>query len=180
MSRDASAASQRRSRSRRAADAPELELERDEGLLERGERVQHVAWGVMLAVVVAALAGLLGHGPASSARAGSDALSLRYHRFERYEQPTSFQLDIAAGATDPTLTVWISRRWAEHVRIDAWSPEPVEERALEDRVGFEFAHEPGLPFEAVAAFTPGRAGAIAGWLEVEGRGRISFRQFVWP
>ena len=90
-------------------------------------RAQRLGWGVFLLLILAALAGLLGHGPFSRTQAGDAASALRvaYNRFERYQGPTELQLHLKPEALrDGKFRVWIGRDFLDGVEIERIEPEP--------------------------------------------------------
>ncbi len=148
-------------------------------------RIQRMGWTVFALLMLAALAGLLGHGPLSTATAKDPVSSLRieYQRFERYQGPTELRLYVAPQAVrEGRLKIWISREFLDSIELERIVPEPVTVELGADRQTYVFdaprltaetlvvlRYEPTLRFARVTM----RAG-------VEGAPELSFRRFVYP
>lgn len=146
--------------------------------------IQRHGWIVLLALVAAALAGLLGRGPLSSAATATPdgALHLEYDRFLHYRDPTTLQLRLEPqGVRDGLARVWLEGAYLEGVQIQHVTPRPVAEEAAGGSIVFVFR-----------VADPGRATRITFHLEAEQLGRLSgrfgldggepgtFWQFVYP
>ena len=127
----------------------DLELEQDLAFQQWSWRVQRVGWSAMLAVVLAALAGLLGNGPLSSATAGpaGGPLRVEYQRLARHGAPTTLQFHLAPGAApDGTARVWLDSAYLRGATVEGVFPEPESVRAGPDRMEYVFAlARPGAP-----------------------------------
>ncbi len=148
-------------------------------------RIQRIGWIVFALLILAALAGLLGHGPLSRTTAGDPASSLRveYQRFERYQGPTELRLHAAPqAARGGKLKIWLSREFLDNIELEQVVPQPVTAELGSDRQTYVFdaphltaetlvvlRYKPTQPFASVRI----RAG-------VEGQPEVSFRQFVYP
>ncbi|HEY7863666.1 MAG TPA: hypothetical protein VIE39_08400, partial [Thermoanaerobaculia bacterium] len=86
----------------------DLEIDSDREFDRRNHRVQKAAWVGMMLFVLAGLAGLLGHGPLSQARVRATGLEVRYHRFERFQTPSSITiLDPQGTAVPRPMALWL-------------------------------------------------------------------------
>lgn len=148
-------------------------------------RIQRIGWTVFALLMVAALAGLLGHGPLSSATAKDPAAFLRvkYQRFERYQGPTELRLHVAPQAVrEGRLKIWISREFLDSIELERIVPQPVTVELGADRQTYVF-DAPRLTAETlvVLRYEPtlkfARATVRAG---IEGAPELSFWQFVYP
>jgi hypothetical protein len=97
-------------------------------------------------ILVAALAGLLGHGPASSATAQSrdGSVLVDYHRFEHYQADTAMRIRLSGRL--PPGAEWrlaISRSFLGQAEVTAISPEPLRMEAGAERTVLVFAPEAG-------------------------------------
>ncbi len=161
----------------------ELEGEREDRGWEL--RAQRLGWGVFLLLILAALAGLLGHGPFSRTQAGDPASPLRvvYNRFERYQGPTELQLHLKPEAVrDGKLRVWIGRDFLEGVEIERIEPEPETVEAGSDRHVFVF-NAPRLTGETavIIRYLPERKFARQRVRTgLEPGPELKFHQFVYP
>ena len=77
-----------------------LEVHEDMRLVRRSWVVQRIGWGVMAALLLAALLGLFGTGPLSraTATAPGGAVTLDYDRFGRYLGPATLLIRVGPGA----------------------------------------------------------------------------------
>ncbi|HXH81412.1 MAG TPA: hypothetical protein VNN07_00620 [Candidatus Tectomicrobia bacterium] len=166
------------------ADGPELDT--DEAFQRRSWRVQRVGWAVMVVVVLAALAGLLGSGPISTATAVvPGTLRVEHQRFSRFKTPETLtvHLDSAATGTDRVL-VGIDRRYLDDSRIDAITPPPARVHAAGDQLVYEFAvARPGAPIIIAFLLQPERLGLVRGRVVLhapDGARPATFWAFVYP
>ncbi|HEX2280908.1 MAG TPA: hypothetical protein VHG52_04005, partial [Thermomicrobiales bacterium] len=96
----------------------DLEHDRDLRFQRREWTIQRGGWLAMVAIIGAALIGLLGAGPLSSATAESGPLQLQYTRFERRHAPTALELSVARGAANQDqVDVWVSADYLARVEI---------------------------------------------------------------
>lgn len=103
--------------------------------------VQRVAWAVMAAVVLAAVAGFFGRGPVSSTTVESTdgSLEVEYDRFLRYAGTASLSVSLSSDAVqDGTATVYLSRDLVDRWKIEAVTPTPSTESSSEDWVIYEY------------------------------------------
>ncbi len=148
-------------------------------------RVQRIGWILFALLILAALAGLLGHGPLSRATAEDPASSLRieYQRFERYQGPTELRLHAAPQAVrGGKLKIWLSREFLDNIELEQVVPQPVTAELGSDRQTYVF-DAPHLTAETlvVLRYKPtlkfARTTVRAG---VEGAPELSFWQFAYP
>lgn len=78
----------------------DLEVDQDLAFERKSWAAQRIGWGVMTLAIVAALAGLLGSGPASRTRAETPdgAIAVEYDRFVRANAPTDLDVSVGRGA----------------------------------------------------------------------------------
>src|SRR5213595_1235399 len=86
----------------------------DEQFEDRWWHVEFVGWIVMLALVVAGLAGVVGRGPIASARAAG-ATTVEYERIARYQTPT--RIVVSLPANQPQATLFVSRSLLDRVQM---------------------------------------------------------------
>lgn len=169
--------------------AGDLTIDQDLNFERRSWRLQRVAWVIGTLVLIAALAGVFGHGPMSDASVESSdgALRLDYSRLTRSQSPSDLNFEI--GPTAPRqggqARLWIDRAFLNGSRIDRITPEPAEVATRGDRMVYTFHAPEGatahVRFHLDVESLGSRAGA-AGLLAADGSDgpSISFRQFVYP
>lgn len=161
-----------------------IELPDDMEFQRKSWRVQRMGWVAMLAIAIAALFGLFGNGPLSSAQAGDagTGLSISYERFTR--KGAQHSIDLEAGATSvvaDSVRIWIARGWLDANRVVGITPEPARSDALPDRIVYTFnAAQSGQPvairFELEAQWLGRRRGSAG---IVRGP-TVHFGQFAYP
>ena len=161
-----------------------LEIDDDPAFAERSWRWQRVGWVVVLAVLIAALAGLLGAGPLGHRNARVPGqLRVEYQRFARYEAPQTLTVRIEPAATRADeVRLWLDRHYLEGTRLEAVTPSPIRVEAAADRLVYVFAlSQPGEPATIVFRMQSEQIGRIAGRLGlVGGEGAVAFSQLVYP
>lgn len=161
-----------------------IELADDMKFQHKSWRVQRIGWVAMLAIAIAALFGLFGNGPLSSAQAGNSGsgLSISYERFTR--KGAQHSIDVQAGpgsVVADSVRIWIAREWLDANRVVGITPEPARSDALPDRIVYTFnAAASGQPvairFELEAQWL-GRRRASAG---IVNGPTVHFRQLAYP
>jgi hypothetical protein len=165
---------------------PDLELDDDEPFQLREARFQRVGSAVLVAFVIAALAGLFGSGPLSDATAEvPGGLRVEYRRLAQYETPDSLTIRLpAADATRPERRVWLDRHYLEDVRVEGVTPLPQRVEATDRGSVYVFPVAPGHPLVVTFQMQPERLGVVRGAVGVDradGEGpSVAFRQLVWP
>ncbi len=124
-------------------DELKIDEPRDATFMRREWTIQRISWVVMLAIVAAALVGLLGTpGFASTTHAttADGALSLEYGRIERHHAPTDLTLEVAPDAVvNGEIRLWISRDYIDTLSVETVFPEPDRVEVERDRVVYIFA-----------------------------------------
>ena len=142
--------------------------------LGRSWAFQRFGWLLIAALVLAALLGVFGSGPLSSASTEGVRVRLDYDRFARLGQSTKLRLSFV-NASDTRLE--FSRAYLEAFRIEQITPQPRAAEGNEDTLGYLFAGEGSMTvaFDLV----PEKFGIIAG--ATRGLGEtLLFRQLVYP
>lgn len=164
---------------RTAIDDPgDLRFSRRSWIFERA------GWAGLAAVVAAGLAGVLGPGPLSRARAdgGADAPRVRFDRFVHRQTETRLDVRVPRGlAQDGLVRVWIDRSWHDAVAVVGVQPVPASVQVEPDRLVYAFAAGGGDEALALAfdveferpGRRKGRFGAVGG-----GASKVS--QIVYP
>lgn len=160
----------------------DLDLNQDLRFQERSWKYQRTGWIVMAAIALLALAGLLGRGPLSDARAGGgdEGLEVHFERFGRRNAPQTLRFHVATPP-DPEgkIRISIDREYLESVQVDSMAPEAESVEGGPDRHTFEFRTAQG---ETTISFKlrPEGLGPLRGTAAVEGRPPVEFNQFVYP
>ena len=119
-----------------------IEISQDLEFQRKSWRVQRIGWVVMLVIVIAALLGLFGDGPLSSAEAGNpeSGLTVRYERFTRMGARHVLDVEIASAQVeaDSAAQLWIDRSWHEANQVRSIVPEPARSAVVADRIVYSF------------------------------------------
>lgn len=130
----------------------------------------------MALVIIAALLGVFGTGPLSSATIEREGLRLEHERFCRLERGTDLRFTLA-GTGDPALLL-IGGEYLDRVMIERITPEPVKVEALSAGVVFQFALEG--PAAVTFHLKPKKFGLAPGKARLGQAAPITFTQFIYP
>lgn len=163
----------------------------DEILKLGGTKFRHWNWVgqivgqiLMALLLIAALIGLFGSGPLSSATASSDGtlMQVLYDRFARYEGQSTLRIELAPGATSSdSVEIQISRSLLEDFQIESIAPEPDSVTAGSGQLTYTFeVDEPGQSAELVFHLRPQQIGLSTVEVGLGDDEPVSFTQFVYP
>ncbi len=158
-----------------------LDLPEGCGVTRAEERFHKLGWLAFAAIVLAALAGLLGPGPLSSRTADAGpALSVGYDRFTRFHAPARLELKVRAHGT---IRVHLGREFLEAAQLDSIQPEPasVEAGAAGHVYAFDAPRLGGAQTAIVFHYRPDETlRSIPIRVRLEGGPALSVSQFVYP
>jgi hypothetical protein len=150
---------------------------------QREWRWQRVGWILLVGVVVAGLAGLLGDGPLSSTSSSSmdGAVQASFDRFLHRSDPSVVTLRISERRRDGSLQVHIGSEFLHRVRLLRITPEPESEIPGAGGINFQFASdEAGAPAEIAFRFEPKEWGSLQSDVALDDGSRVNVAQFVYP
>lgn|GEM_PF-6638456 len=101
----------------------ELDIEEDIEHERIKWKVERIGWIILLVITAAALAGLLGSGPFSSRTLENDSFTLKYNSIERYESPTTLEIDTKFSPTSE-FSVRINDQFLREIDNLQIHPEP--------------------------------------------------------
>lgn len=157
-----------------AADRDSLQIHEHLGFQRRFAVFRHVCVGLLVLLVLAALAGALGSGPLSSAKAGSGALRVEYDRFVHRRNPVHLRVQVAPSGEPLDLTVeggLVTRFDLDHV-----APQPQQAVLTGEVAHYRFA---AGTTQVVLELDPRRAGPVAGRIAIGSDG-TDLDMFVYP
>jgi len=162
-----------------------IELAQDLGFQRRTWKVQRAGWIVMLLLIVAAIVGLFGRGPASSAHLGSPEtpLAADYERFVRLDAPETLTIYLRATAlrADSTAEIWLDRSWLAGNDLRSITPAPDRASAGADRMIYTFRLDPSsLPARITYELESRSLGRIRGRMGLVSGPSWTFSQFGYP
>ncbi len=162
---------------------PGLEMELDERFQRREWRVERVAWGVMGAIIIGAVAGVFGGGPVSRGRAGDveAGVIVEFDRFARREAPITLRLVVQPSLIDrDRVQISFNRDFMDQHRVQAITPTPVASGATDDGVEYLFAADPQRPLIVTMNLHPIHAGTHQATVSVDEKASVLFSTFVYP
>ncbi|GIK85205.1 MAG: hypothetical protein KJ018_01650 [Burkholderiales bacterium] len=154
-----------------------LDLGDDPGI-ERGWRLQRAGRVLLAAIVAAALAGVLGHGPASRRVLVADGTRIDYQNPVRQGAPTRVEIRRAAGRGDE-VTVALDSGYVTAMRLRSVVPPPLRVVGGGGTTTFVFAARDGS-LDAVFEFEPPGVGVRETASTVAGRAAGRLRHVVLP
>jgi hypothetical protein len=147
-------------------------------------RIEIGLWTFLVAVLVLALIGLLGHGPlAYKELSTSDkALEIRYERIAHYKSPAILQVRIHPTLfRDGKAYVHLSRVTVQGMGAQRIIPQPEKSMPDDDGISYLFPPEdPSLPLIVSFALEPSRAGLFRQEVRTDPDHKLFFNSIVLP
>ena len=160
-----------------------IELADDMEFQRKNWRVQRIGWAAMLLLAIAALLGLFGNGPLSSARAGDAAsgFAISYERFARKGAPHSIDIEAGSGfVLSDSVRIWIAREWLDANQLVRVTPVPARSDVLPDRIVYTFSAPGSGPIAVRVELEAQWLGSRHGSAGIVGGPTVHFRQFAYP
>jgi hypothetical protein len=147
---------------------------------ERTWMVERAGWLVMLAIVVAALAGVFSGGPLSDVEATAPGgTTVFYQRFNRHMAPSKIRVRLPASGEPARLEM--SRSLLDAFDIEYIQPMPARSVTTPDGIVFEFDAAPSPTKAAIAlSLTAHRIGIVSGTIGLAGHASIPITQIIYP
>ena len=162
----------------------DLEIGQDLSFQKLQWRIERIGWAVMAAMLLAAVLGLLGPGPLSSARAGEagSALWCEYNRLERYDSSNRMLVHIGPDAARGSMTrLALNREFIEGIELRHIDPEPEKIEVTADRFVYVFnTPDPAQMATVAFHFEPNTYGKIPVRVGLDGADELHFWQFYYP
>lgn len=159
-----------------------IELAQDMEFQHRNWNAQRIGWVALALVLVAAIAGLWGSGPASNAdlAAADGSFRIEYQRFTRFKTPTQLRIRFTPQSVHANeVRVWLAARYALELFPRHVVPMPRLVEAGAHRVTYVFAAEAGRGGHITFDLQPQGIGAVEAQVGVS-ETALDFRQFVYP
>lgn len=144
-------------------------------------KLQRVAWGVMAAILVAALLGLFGGGVFGTATVGRPGGGrVEYFRFGRLQSPTTLDVYVTPEGGGEAR-VWVASDYADRAGIDRVEPVPARVEAGSDGLTYVLPIIPSdQPARVRFHLNPERPGLLRGRVRSGTGPTLRFTQFVHP
>jgi hypothetical protein len=167
-----------------ANQSDRLQLERRLQTHRREWKVQRAGWVAGIAILAAAVAGLLGAGPLSASEAASadGDVKVAYDRFVHYNNQVVLRVTLNAlpGTTEP-IALKLPQAYLDRTRLHRIHPEPLRSLLTGDGTVFEFERVSGTDQAAVDFHLEFcKVGSAPGSVELVGHESVAFTQFVYP
>jgi hypothetical protein len=160
-----------------------LQLEEPEWISRRSAVVQRSGWSVLALIVLAALVGMIGPGPLSTATHTdpSGLVELRYERFTRHQGQSTLQLQVSPDPARPgTARIWLSGDYLAAVQVQQIWPQPETWTGTGTGTVLTFPVHGAGPVSVEVLLNPDQMGLVQGAVGAPGRQPVRFWQFVYP
>lgn len=158
----------------------DLPIREDMTFQNRNWMAERIGWTLLAIVVVMALLGVFGRGPFSDGRtAGTGTATVTYERFAHKTARAYFTIHVAQTAA-PETTVHLSSEFARTYDVEVVQPQPLRAAAEATGLAWTFASSSGGPLTVHIAARPRRFGDASLAIEIEGQGRVTFKQRIYP
>jgi hypothetical protein len=167
--------------SNKADKARELaEFQAEEKFHRREWLVQRIAWGLLILVIAAGLAGLFGSGPLSKRTMATASGTIEIDRFARRRASEEWRIQpIQAAQEGSQLELRISSSFLERYEIAAIVPEPASTTLDGSDVVFVF-DAPAARGTVAFHVEPEHIGRSEGSFVLNDSEPLLIRQFVYP
>ena len=159
---------------------PGLEIDIDPRQQRFEWRLQRIVWLLLTALLIAIMLGVLGQGVLSktAAMSADGSLRIEYDRFMRHHSPDTLRVTMQAPGETARLS--LASDYLQRLDIEKVTPQPAQVISEPGAMSFVFHARPGTRMEAVLHISPDKVGPLEGWVAVDGKPPLSFRQFVYP
>jgi|SRR6185436_9752935 len=162
--------------------AQDIQLSDDFPFTRKSWIVERAGWGLLIAILVAALLGGLGPGLFSRRSTASGSLAVEYDRFGHFKTEETITLRLTSRPEDPArVSFWIDESFLDGIRIEEIRPLPLEVRPEEGRTTYLFAAPPRHASVTIRLDVLHETlGRLAGRF---GQGKdsiVDVRQFIYP
>jgi|SRR5688572_19437271 len=158
--------------------------------LESAEHLRHqqrewlaerIGWVAIAVILLAAMAGLLGHGPLSHRRhAGVDGLvAAEYDGIGRHHAPARLRIIVANSRPDREIEVSLPRSFLDAVQIEQIVPEPAATRDDGAEVVYSF-RAGDAPHGIIVHHQYDQIGTFRHQINSPGKQPVVIRQWVLP
>jgi hypothetical protein len=146
-------------------------------------KIERVGWILMALTLLAAMAGLLGTGALSRAKAGQDdLLSVEYSRFARYQAPDSLRVRVNPGVSrNGKVRLWLDSEYIQNIELKHIDPEPERVEAGPERFTYTFNFSgDGQATTLIFHFEPNNFGRMSAAIGLGDGPPLAFTQFIYP
>ncbi len=159
-----------------------IDIEQDLPFQYRQWRLERFGQVLIACLIIAALLGLFGHSPLSTAteRTADGRLSIHYDRFARIESNSDVLVTLEPGESgEAVVRLWLDQDYLDAFKVTAVSPIPVRGEARDGGRAFVFQTD-GSRFTAVLSGQFQAIGMVHGSVKVDEGEPLAMTHFVWP
>lgn len=153
---------------------PDLEIDEQLDLHEKGWVIQKVGWTIIITVMIAGGAGIFGNGFLSNQTSISGYIKADYERFFRYET----EMKVLVESTNHISSISFSQQYLKDFRIVRFVPEPFNNNTTKKEVRYNFL--PGENHIVSVYLIPKDYGRIGGIMKVNETNNINLNHFIYP
>jgi hypothetical protein len=167
-----------------AHDRAGLQIDADLAYQERTWRVQRIAWGIFVVLIIGGLSGLLGSGPLSHSSAGSpgDGFTVDYDRLARAHASTTLVMHIDRRLSrNDEVGIVLSGDAVRTIEFESTTP-PADGTSLNPAgavLRFRTDRQPG-ELTVILYAKPRQMGALTSRIGVQGGPVHEIRQWIYP
>ena len=159
-----------------------FDIEQDLPFQYRQWRLERIGQVLIACCIMAALLGLFGHNPLSTAteRTADGRLSIHYDRFARIESNSDLLVTLESGASkEAVVRLWMDQEYLDAFKVTVVSPLPVRGEARDGGRAFVFQTD-GSRFTAILSGQFQAIGMVHGRVKVDEGESLAVAHFVWP
>jgi hypothetical protein len=156
----------------------EIQITQDMAFQRLEWRIQRVGWFLMAAVVCAALLGLFGDGPLSSAVQTSGSLRIEYDRFLHNQAPSEYRIHFSTSQAE--FQLGFNHSFLQNVKLERITPDPIRAEISELGVTLHFTTQTGAQGTVIIPFEPKSIGFLHTKIMAPAEPSLHFTHFVYP
>lgn len=153
---------------------PDLEIDEQFHLQEKGWVIQRVGWIIIILVMIAGGLGVFGGGFVSKKSSSSGNIKAEYERFFRYET----EMKVLVESSNHISSISFSQQYLKDFRIIRFVPEFDNNNTTENEVRYNFL--PGQNHIVTVYLIPKDYGTIGGTMKVNEINNITLNHFIYP
>ena len=165
-------------RAMKKKDTSGLQIAQDMAFQRLEWRIERVGWFFMAAVVFAALFGLFGEGPLSSAVRSSGSLRIEYDRFLHNQAPSEYRIHFSTSQAE--FQLGINHSFLENVKLERITPEPARVDISDIGVTLHFTNQNGRHGTIIIPFEPKAIGFLHTEIVAPAEPSLHLTHFVYP
>jgi hypothetical protein len=170
----------------RTRQAAGIQIDENLRFQARYWRIERIGWWAMTATLLAAGAGLFGHGLLSRAKIilpdsveTSGGMVLEYEQWGRAHRESRFVLSRPSEPSNGTFSLWLSNEYLRDAELIRMTPEPATQELVSNGVRYHFRIDHGLQ-TAILRFKPERSGRLSGSFRLNDGPPVAFEQWLFP